>query len=184
MKEGPIEQPFFDEKIRIGFVYFHNDYDNYITYYTDPFTWVSTYENLNKAKTEGFEVELSLNPLENFFVSANYTHTDTRDESNGGALLRRPEDKYSVVIDYDYQQKLHANLSVNYVGKRLDWQGFAGEDIDGERYTRVDLTGSYTLNEYIRLYAKIENLLDEEYQEIRGYDAPGISAFGGIKLSF
>jgi len=178
-----IEQTLLDDKLRLSVVYFNNDYDDFIAYYSDPVTFTSTYVNLDKAEADGWEIELRLNPYKNLFVSANYTYTDTEDKTNGGDLLRRPEDKYSIVIDYDYQQKLHANLGVHYVGKRVDWRTFTGDEIKGESYTRVDLALTYSLNEHIQFYSRIENLFDEEYQEVRGYDSAGFSAFGGVKLS-
>jgi Outer membrane cobalamin receptor protein len=51
-------------------------------------------------------------------------------------------------------------------------------------YTRFDLAESYTINEHFQLFSRIENLFNEHYQEVKGYDTAGISAFGGIKLSF
>ncbi|MCD6353088.1 MAG: TonB-dependent receptor, partial [Proteobacteria bacterium] len=113
-----IEQTLLDDKLWISLVYFNNDYDDFIAYYSDPVTFTSTYVNLNKAEAEGWEIELRVNPYKNLFVSANYTYTDTKDKTNGGDLLRRPEDKYSIVVDYDYQKKLHANLGIHYVGER------------------------------------------------------------------
>ena len=83
-----IEQNLFDEKLFFSFVYFHNDYDKYITFYSYP-DYTSTYINLNKAEAEGYEAEIKLNPLENLTISANYTRTDTRDKTNGGHLLRQ-----------------------------------------------------------------------------------------------
>lgn len=179
-----IEQALLGGKMRFSVVYFSNDYDDYIDYYTDPVTFMSTYININEAESDGWELELSLHPFEALCISANYTYTDTEDKSHGGDLLRRPEDKYSLIVDYDYQDKLHANLGWHYVGKRLDWRTYAGGAIKGERYTRVDLALNYRLHEHLQCYGRIENLLDDDYQEIRGYDAPGLSAFGGIKLSF
>ena len=54
----------------------------------------------------------------------------------------------------------------------------------GNPYTLVNLAGTYTINEHIQIYSRIENLFNEHYQEIRGYDTAGISAFGGVKFSF
>jgi hypothetical protein len=34
------------------------------------------------------------------------------------------------------------------------------------------------------IIGQIENLLDKEYEEAKGLGTPGISFFGGIKLSF
>jgi len=180
--DAGIEQNFWDGEIFFSFVYFHNDYDNFITFYSYP-DYTSTYINLNKAKAEGYEAEIRWNPLENLTLSASYTRTNTRDKTHGGLLLRRPRDMVSGVLNYAFQ-KYQLNLSVNHIGKRLDWKGFLGENLYGESYTLVNFAGSYTISEHIQLFARIENLFNEHYQEIRGYDAAGISAFGGIKLNF
>jgi len=110
-----------------------------------------------EAEAEGWELELRVNPLENLFISENYTYTDTKDKTNGGDLLRRPKDKYSIVIDYDYQKKLHANMGIYYVGRRVDWQKYTGDVIKGEHYTRVDLALTYNVNEQLQIYTRIEN---------------------------
>jgi len=179
--DAGIEQYLFDEKLFFSFVYFYNDYSNYITYYTYP-DWTSTYINLNNAKAKGYEMELTVNPLENFTISANYTRTDTRDKSNGGQLLRRPKHKAGMAINYVFQKNFQANLTLNYVGRRIDWT--SGNNNIGKSYTRVDLAGSYTINEHFQVFSRIENLFNEHYHEIQGYDTAGISAFGGVKFSF
>ncbi|MCX8011995.1 MAG: TonB-dependent receptor, partial [Desulfobacterota bacterium] len=178
-----IEQNFWEEKLSLSFVYFHNDYDKFITFYSYP-DYTSTYINLNKAEAKGYEAQLKLVPCENLTILANYTRTDTRDKTYGGLLLRRPRNIASMVLDYSFREKYRINLSVNYVGKRLDWKGFFGENLYGKSYTRVNLAGSYAINEHLQLLSRIENLFNEHYQEIRGYDAAGISAFGGLKLTF
>jgi vitamin B12 transporter len=188
-----IEQHLFDEKLSLSFVYFHNDYDKYITYITetfpnpnenpndpwDNFLYISRYENLNKAEAKGFEVEMGINPCENLTIASNYTRTDTRDKSNGGQLLRRPKHLSSLSANYVFRKNLQLNLILNYVGRRIDVNNSIAR-----AYTRVDLAGSYTINEHFQLFSRIENLFNEHYQEIKGYDAAGISAFGGVKLSF
>jgi vitamin B12 transporter len=143
---------------------------------------MSTYKNIEKADAKGFEAELGINPLENLTISANYTRTDTRDETNGGPLLYRPRNLSSVVANYVFQKKFQAKIILNYVGERLDYT--SGNNTIGKPYTRVDLAGSYTINEHVQLFLRIENLFNTNYQDVRGYDTPGISAFGGVKLSF
>lgn len=178
-----IEQNLFDEKLFLSFVYFHNDYDKFITFFSFP-DFTSTYINLNKAEAEGYEAQVNLNPLENLTISATYTRTNTRDKTHGGQLLRRPRNLSSLVANYVFQKKYQVNLSVNYVGKRVDWTGFSGENIFGNPYTLVNLVGSYTINKHVQLFSSIENLFNQHYQEIHGYNTAGISAFGGVKLSF
>ena len=36
----------------------------------------------------------------------------------------------------------------------------------------------------LRLFGRVENLLDERYQEVFGFEAAPITAFAGIKLTF
>ena len=177
-----IEQNLFDEKVLLSFVYFHNDYDKYIIYSTDPINFTSTYKNLNKAEAKGFEAALGITPCESLTFSANYTRTDTRDKSNGGQLLNRPKHKAGMAVNYVFQKNLQLNLSLNYVGRRVNY--WWPENKMVKPYTRVDLAGSYTINEHFQLFSRIENLFNEHYQEIKGYDTAGISAFGGVKLSF
>ncbi len=175
-----IEQTLFDERCRFSFVYFHNDYEDYITYYTYP-DYTSTYINLNKAKAKGYEVEVAVNPLENLTISANYTRTETRDKTNGGQLLNRPKNKAGMSVNYVFK-KFQTTLSANHIGRRLNYWWPENEMV--KSYTRVDLAGTYTINEHFQLFSRIENLFNEHYQEIKGYDTAGISAFGGVKLSF
>ena len=48
----------------------------------------------------------------------------------------------------------------------------------------VDLIGSFRINEYVELYARAENLFDEDYEDVLGFNTPGVSGFGGIRLRF
>lgn len=174
-----IEQAFLDDRLSLSAVYFHNEFEDHITFVTDPVTFISTYTNLDEAESKGWELEARLTLREDVSIYGNYTYTDTEDKENGGDLLRIPENAYSIVVDYDWLQKVHCNVGVHYLDDRLD---IGGEDADS--YTRVDLAVTYTVNDCLRLHGRAENLFDEEYEEVLGYDAPGISAFGGVTLTF
>jgi vitamin B12 transporter len=53
-----------------------------------------------------------------------------------------------------------------------------------DSWTRVDLSARYALNDRVEFYARIENLLDEHYQQILGYGTPGLSGTLGARLRF
>ena len=70
-------------------------------------------------------------------------------------------------------------------GKRADmdfstWPGRRVELID---YTVVDLGATYRLSPAIELRARIENLLDAEYEEVLYFGSAPVSAFFGFSLS-
>ena len=64
----------------------------------------------------------------------------------------------------------------------LEEPNSATTQVDG--WTRVDVNGSYDLNESVELFARIENLFDEEYQQILGYGTPDLSGSVGIRLRY
>ena len=51
-------------------------------------------------------------------------------------------------------------------------------------YTLVNLAMSQDLSEHCQLFARVENLLDEDYEEVNGFATPGISGFIGLKRSY
>jgi vitamin B12 transporter len=82
--------------------------------------------------------------------------------------------------------KARANLSVVYTGRSPDYDYSSGSPVlvDLAPHTLVSLAGSYDLTKRIQLFARVENLLDENYTEVFGYGTPGIAAYGGLKASF
>jgi vitamin B12 transporter len=54
--------------------------------------------------------------------------------------------------------------------------------VDG--YDVVDLRIAYPLTGNVEMQARIENLLDEQYETIFRYGAPGRSAYVGVRLSY
>jgi vitamin B12 transporter len=56
--------------------------------------------------------------------------------------------------------------------------------IDGEDYAVVRLYGAWQITPRLGLKARLENLLDERYEEVNGYPALGRGAFAAIEWGF
>ena len=54
------------------------------------------------------------------------------------------------------------------------------ERVELDDFTLVTLTGSYQISDRLRLFGRVENALDEDYEEVYGYVAPGRSAYLGL----
>jgi len=175
--EVGFEQTLWDKRFVVGLTYFHNHYNKLIQYVVDPVTWQGTYQNIGVARSEGIELETSLNPIEDLTVAANYTWNDSRDESTKLRLLGRSINKFNFNIDYRFLEKLHANMDINYAGNRRGF-GYVKE----ETYCKVDLVLSYDVHDNFQIFCRAENLFDNDYQEVRGYDSPDASFYGGIKI--
>jgi vitamin B12 transporter len=51
-------------------------------------------------------------------------------------------------------------------------------------WVRVDVAASYELSERVAVNGRLENLLDEGYECISGYNTEGRSRYVGLRASF
>ena len=73
-----------------------------------------------------------------------------------------------------------------YVGEREDEDFsdiFNPVRVTLDSYILVNLSASVQMSEVFRISGRVENLLDEEYQEVLGYGTPGLSAYVGIRAA-
>jgi vitamin B12 transporter len=173
-----IEQDLLKHKVSFGATYFRNDFKDLID-----FDFSKGYVNIAKAKTEGIELFASVKPIDNLTARINYTYTDTEDKKTGKPLLRRPRNKMGLDLNYHFLDKGNLNLGAIYVGKRDDWKPYPVRGRIGG-YTLVNLAASYDITKNFQIFGRVDNLFDKDYEEVSGYGTPGLSFFGGIKLSF
>lgn len=161
-------------------VWFHNDYEDLITF--DPQTLIAG--NVAEAMSQGLELSVSTT-YGNWSLGAAYTYLDTEDETTGLRLFRRPKHSGSAHVSYDSNQ-WGASFSLLSTGNRLesDFTVFPSINVLNPGFTKVDIAGYYELLRNLRIKARFENLLDDEYQEVLGYPAPGIGFFAGVEARF
>ncbi len=175
-----VEQNLFGGRVVLGATVFRNDFKDLIQ-----FESLKGYINVARAKTEGAEIFATLKPMDDLMIQMNYTHTDTENKVTERDLLRRPKNKFNLDLNYSFLKKGNIHLGVIFVGKRddMDPSTFTRRvKLDG--YTLVNLATSYDLTKNFQIFARVDNLFDKEYEEVKGYGAHGLSFFGGIKLSF
>ncbi len=146
---------------------YQTDIDNLIAWapaptVAEPWRWIPM--NVNAARIRGLELTAATQ-IANWDLSTSLDLMDPKDRDTDKLLNRRARKMFTLSADrnfgsYGLGGTLHA------VGKRKD----GGEWLSG--YTTVDLRGSYQLGNDWSLKAKVENLLDEEYQTARGYNQP------------
>ena len=180
-----VEQFIWASGISVGLNYFKNDFTDLIGL-DESFKSI----NIDNAQTEGIEVYGKINTIDLLRIKLNYTYTYTIDKSRnsadfGNRLLRRPAHVASLFADYIISAQADVNLEVIYVGGKDDknFSTFPAERIKLDAYTLINVAGHYNLFSFLRLFARIENLLDSYYEEVYGYGSPGLSVFAGIKLS-
>ncbi len=98
------------------------------------------------------------------------------EDDQGEELLRRPRSRWGARLGYRPDEGMSLNLETSWVDERKDWG-----DVVLDSYTLLSLSGFYRVAEALELTGRIENLLDEQYEEAGGYGTPGRSAYVGIR---
>lgn len=169
-----IDQLMFDGALNLGVTYFRNDFTNLIQF-APPFNLY----NIGQARSTGLEVSVQTQVDEQTTFGFFYTHQDPRDLTTNTTLLRRPKDKYMLnVVRYLSNDKGFVDLNVQYTGARLD-AGFP-TNVPLAAYTVVAVSGNYKLGGQWSVFARLDNLFNEKYNEIDTYNVTGTTLFGGL----
>jgi len=51
-------------------------------------------------------------------------------------------------------------------------------------FVTFDMSAAWQVTEWAKLYGRVENLLDKQYEEVDTYGTPGRSLFAGVKAAF
>lgn len=141
---------------------------------------------------EGLELSGKVMPLPGVTISGSYTWLDARLPS-GASELRRPENSARADISYTFdQQRAKIGLGAIYNGRLLDSAlrnvdpsifDFRPERVALKDYWIVSATASYKLTPALEVYGRAENVLDQRYQEIYGFQTPGFAVYGGVRMT-
>ena len=117
-----VEQNFMDEKLKFEFGYFNSKYKDYISgyYEVDPVTWYTSgyYDNIDKAKIQGYEGKVTYEPNDKFKFLVNYTFTDSEDKTTGFALPATPKNRLNGTIFWTPNDRLSFYAGIETASSR------------------------------------------------------------------
>jgi vitamin B12 transporter len=185
--EASIEQGLFSERARISVSWFDQHFRDRVDFVPFPpdSAYFGTFSNIGRAVASGLEVEARAE-VAGLALSTSYAYLETevtRDSSGreGQRLLRRPAHTARVSATYTASRG-SITATAHRVGNRHD-VGY----VLLPWYTTVDLSGEFNLLQRrsldLALTARLENALDEDYEAIKGYRAPGRTALLGGRLT-
>jgi vitamin B12 transporter len=176
-----IEQHLWEGKVLLGGTYFSSQFRNLIEYdYTQGFV------NIARASSKGVEFLLAFTPAENLALSASYSRISAKNLNTGEALLRRPKDKFNAHLNIRFLAKGQFMLSLTHIGARDDqeWIGWVSTRVQMDPFTLFNATVSWDILPNMQLHLRLDNILDQQYELIKGYGTPGFSIYGGFKIQF
>ncbi|MBT3609029.1 MAG: TonB-dependent receptor, partial [Gammaproteobacteria bacterium] len=175
---------------RVGFdlTYFSADLTNEIETVFDMATFTSSPANqTGNSQRHGWEMSMDAAINEQLSVTAHWNFLHSRDP-DARVEVRRPEKSGSVSLHYtSTNDQGRVSLQVLHNGRNQDSEFIFSTTQDRvtlASYTLVNLTASYDVKPNVTLYLRGENLLDDDYQEVFGYQAPGVGVYAGLKARF
>ena len=176
-----VEQGFLDDQLTLGVTYWEMDFENRIGYDM----LISKYNQLEgDTETHGVEVSAGWTPVTDLFFNVNYTYTHTRDPE-GKRLVRRPRSQVGLTASYRFLEKWQVGMDARWVDDRaaspyaMDKDGLLVNTLDD--YTVVNLSGSCDITDRFQIFARVDNLFDEYYEDAFSYATPGLSGYIGLK---
>ncbi len=199
-----LEQLLGRDRATLSVTYFNQRFVDMIDYNPGAVPPAPSYRNVAGATADGVEVGARMVPTAALSVGVNYTYLHTEVTSSGfdlssGALLaagqplvRRPRHSARLDAAYHVADRGTASLAVTYVGDRpdQDFSSFPAPRVPLPSYTRVDCAARLDLLQPrsgapgVSLLARVENLFDRKYEEVKNFPARGRTLLVGGRLAW
>ncbi|HWQ35363.1 MAG TPA: TonB-dependent receptor [Blastocatellia bacterium] len=196
--EAGLEQLFLNERLRVEATYFDSRFRDQIVFVSDPQTFgpirlsdglMTNFINYDRARARGLELSVTARPTRRLSFGGNYTLTDStliaaREAVSeiGLPLLRRPKNAGALNAAWT-GERFTLNLDAFLIGRRRDVDPVTfSRLVYNSGYAKVDLAGSYRLTPRVAAFARIENLLNQDYQEALGYPAYRLNFSAGLRF--
>ncbi|PCJ30852.1 MAG: TonB-dependent receptor [Gammaproteobacteria bacterium] len=140
-------------------------------------TWFSNYSYVDAT----FETEFSV-------FNENNPAGDTTTVQNGDSMPGIPKHNVKLGMDYAFTPAFTLGFDASYHSSQYYRGDEANNNDQLSSYTVVNLHGRYNVNKHVEFFAKIDNLLDSEYETFGLYgepdEAPGFGGNPGDQYDF
>ncbi len=171
---------FNDTGLHLEAVYFDQRIEDAI--YFDSVAYSGYLQDIGESVSEGVELSASLPLGQQWRLQGNYTYNHT-ERPDGSQRQLRPRNLGNVQLAWHSADE-RLRLTGFYRLSQNSKDALGGQAVALEDTGTADLTASFALRPSIELYGRIENLLDEDYQEVLGYYAAGRAAYVGVRVNF
>lgn len=184
-----IDQTLKGSDFTVSLTVFEADLTNEIDGFVyDPATFAYTSDNMTSdSERNGVEISAMGNITDSLGLTAAYTYTDSSDP-DGTREVRRPRHTASANLAWQVRSNLQLNTNIQFTGDQTDvyFPPFPepSQVVVMDSHTLVNLTLNYQASKDLDLYLKVENALDEEYEEVFGYQTLGRGTTIGMRYDF
>src|SRR5579862_31996 len=183
--EVGVYREWWRRRVRTDLAIFRNSFRDLITY--DGSVFPGTWRNIDQSWARGGEISGTVRINRFISVRAGYTRLYTRvTKSNAGdvgeQLPRQPLNSGTISIQAT-ARRLTLVAGGRIVGERADADFVFGVSRN-PAYQYVFASGSWQVTKHFAPVVRIENALDQNYQEALGYSSLSRTAMGGVRVSW
>ena len=180
-----VEQRLFHDKALLDITYFRSVLEDEIVS-----AYPSVANDTGESDREGVELALRLE-LGQVSFGGSYTYLDAADP-DGSEEVQRPKHQASADVSGHFGPGKRGSFSAGliYNGEMLDTDfrnyftnGFLAEKTPLDPYTVVRLSAAYGIAEGLELFGRLENALDQEYEQVISYAAPARAVYAGLRFT-
>lgn len=192
--DAGIDQRLLDNRLSLSATWFEarlEDEINGLVFDPDSGGFTSANED-GRSDRRGLEVNGAWQVAPGLDLSVAYTWLDATEQNAAGDNLReirRPRHVASGNLNWQFLgDRATLNINVDYNGVQDDFffppvPPFQ-ERVSLEAFTLVTLATSYQFTRRLQLFARVENALDENYEEVFGFASMGHTAYAGVRYRF
>ena len=176
------------DRASVAVTWFDSELEGEIFTTFPPPNFIATPANrTTESRQRGVEVSLSARIDGAWSLDAAYSYLDA--EENGVEEVRRPNHIASAALTWEVPgDAASATLVVRYNGATPDVAftdpTFRPVRVTLDDYTLVNFNARVKLSEQLSAFARVENLLGEEYEQVFSFVSPGRSAVVGVEAKF
>lgn len=122
---------------------------------------------------KGVEVSANSRPTDRLTVRATYSYLHT----SLAGLTAAPKNQYYLGIAWQALPALQVDAELRGIGGL-----YVSEDMEHQNYALLNLKLTYKAFRFLEVFATLDNITDTRYTIHRGYEMPGFTAMGGMKI--
>jgi vitamin B12 transporter len=186
--DAGLEQTFFGGALVVDVTYFEQNLLDEIVSVPAGFFLFTSANLVGESTRDGIEVAATAKPTDRIEISGSYTYLDAH-EPDSTAEIRRPAHSGSVHAALRFADGRGLfDIGAEYNGKMqdivFDAFTFAPSTTTLDDFVLLKLAVQYDVDQRLQLFGRVENALDEDYEEVFSFNTPGIAAYGGVRVKF
>lgn len=204
--DSGVEQRFFSDRAVLDATYFYNRFEDQIVVLGGSLTNLSTFTsaNLGNARAQGAELSFRVQPTRSLQIETEYTLLGTSilalESASvalspfhvGQPLVRRPRNSAFYNVTWQHG-RLMLNTDAYFRGRVLDLEPNDGTFacalglqcfFYNQGYTRADAGFAFRLPRGVEIYGRVNNFLNQKYEESFGYPSLPLNFIAGMKFTF